>query len=220
MVSSVHRFSRRRILGAAAGLAAIGSPVTWASEDLLATPWQTPGPFYPRNLPLDADADLARVAGRGEQASGVITHVFGRVLDPAGKPLKGVRVEIWQCDAQGFYHHPGDRGGRADPNFQGFGRTQANDEGAYRFRTIKPVSYPGRTPHIHFAIGGPQVRPFTTQMYVAGEAQNLQDVLYRRLGDEAARERCTVVLKPAPEIEPQALAGQFDIVMGRDFLSG
>ena len=215
-----HRLTRRRLLGAAAWAAGLGPVVARAAEDLLATPWQTPGPFYPRNLPLDADADLARVLGREEQASGIITHVFGRVFDPEGRPLKGVSVEIWQCDAQGFYHHPGDRGGRADPNFQGFGRTQANDEGAYRFRTIKPVSYPGRTPHIHFAVDGPQVRPFTTQMYVAGEPQNLQDFLYRRLGDEAARRRCTVALKPAPEIEPEALAGRFDIVIGREFLLG
>ena len=75
---------------------------------------------------------------------------MGRVLTVSGKAVPGVRVEIWQCDAKGYYHHPHDRGGRADPRFQGYGRTSTDEQGQYRFRTIRPVAYPGRAPHIHF----------------------------------------------------------------------
>jgi protocatechuate 3,4-dioxygenase beta subunit len=89
------------------------------------------------------------------RASGTILHLAGRVLDPEGRPVRGVRVEIWQCDAFGVYHHARDRCGPADANFQGFGQTTVDDQGAYRFRTIEPVPYPGRTPHIHLKVAGP-----------------------------------------------------------------
>jgi protocatechuate 3,4-dioxygenase beta subunit len=181
------------------------------------TPGQTEGPFYPLELPLDSDNDLVRVEGRPERASGTILHLGGRVLDPDGRPVRGARVEIWQCDAFGVYHHPGDRGGPADPDFQGFGATEVTDDGAYRFRTIEPVPYPGRTPHIHFKIAGPGFEPLTTQMYVAGHPQNERDFLYRRL-DPKARDLVTVKLVPAPELEPSAKSGarraSFDIVLG------
>ena len=87
----------------------------------IATPPQTSGPFYPLSLPLDADNDLVIVEGRAERAGGTILHLGGRVLDLAGRPVAGVRVEIWQCDAFGVYHHARDRRGPADANFQGFG---------------------------------------------------------------------------------------------------
>ena len=143
------------------------------------------GPFYPLSLPLDADNDLVIVEGRPERAAGTILHLGGRVLDPDGRPVRGARVEIWQCDAFGVYHHPRDRRGPADANFQGFGATTADDQGAWRFRTIEPVPYPGRTPHIHFKIAGPGFEPLTTQMYLAGHPLNERDGLYRRLGEQA-----------------------------------
>jgi protocatechuate 3,4-dioxygenase beta subunit len=184
---------------------------------LSSTPEQTEGPFYPLELPLDSDNDLVRVEGRPERASGTILHLGGRVLDPEGRPVRGARLEIWQCDAFGVYHHPGDRGGPADPDFQGFGATTATDDGGYRFRTIEPVPYPGRTPHIHFKIAGPGFEPLTTQMYVAGHPQNERDFLYRRL-DPKARNLVTVALVPAPDLEPSAKSGArrayFDIVLG------
>ena len=138
------------------------------------------------------------------------------MLGADGRPVRGARIEIWQCDAFGVYHHPRDRGGPADANFQGFGATTSDGEGAYRFRTIEPVPYPGRTPHIHFRIIGPGFEPLTTQMYVAGHALNERDGLYLRLGGQARL--VTVELVPAPDLEPAAKSGArrglFDIVLG------
>ena len=182
---------------------------------LVATPQQTPGPFYPAKLPLDADNDLVRVTGRASRAMGEVIHVFGRVLDPDGRPVQGARVEIWQCDASGRYHHPRDRGGRADPNFQGFGAMEPAADGAFRFRTIKPVPYPGRAPHIHFAVRAPGMPRFTTQMYVKGHPLNARDGILNSVRDPKARASLVVDLQPAPELEEGSLAAKFDIVLAR-----
>jgi protocatechuate 3,4-dioxygenase beta subunit len=198
---------RRQLLLGAALL-----PAT-ARAALPPTPRQGEGPFYPTAPPLDADNDLVEVAGRDGRAAGVVTHVFGRVLDAEGRPLAGARVEIWQCDAAGRYHHPADPRGPADPNFQGFGHARAAEDGGYRFRTIRPVPYPGRTPHIHFAVLAPGRARLVTQMYVAGEPGNARDALYNAIRDPAARARVTVALAPADDIEPGAIAGRFDIVL-------
>jgi protocatechuate 3,4-dioxygenase beta subunit len=207
--------TRRHLMVGVAGLAAMRAVPAVAA--LPGTPEQTEGPFYPLELPLDSDNDLVRVEGRPERASGTILHLGGRVLDPEGRPVRGARLEIWQCDAFGVYHHPGDRGGPADPNFQGFGATTANEDGAWRFRTIEPVPYPGRTPHIHFKIAGPGFEPLTTQMYLAGHPLNERDFLYQRL-DGKARDLVTVALVPAPGLEPTAKTGakraSFEIVLG------
>jgi protocatechuate 3,4-dioxygenase beta subunit len=207
--------SRRRVLGGAGALAA-GATLPARAAALIATPPQTTGPFYPLSLPLDADNDLVIVEGGPERAAGTILHLGGRVLDADGRPVRGARLEIWQCDAFGVYHHSRDRRGPADVNFQGFGATTADDRGAYRFRTIEPVPYPGRTPHIHFKIAGLGFEPLTTQMYLAGHPLNERDGLYRRLGDQARL--VTVGLEPAPDLEPTvksgAKRGLFDIVLG------
>ena len=169
---------RREFLAAAlsaTGALALPHP-TWAA--LTPTPRQTAGPFYPLSLPLDADADPVMVAGRAAPARGTVTHVVGRVLEPGGRAVPGARIEIWQCDALGHYHHPLDGGG-ADPNFQGYGATVADRDGFYRFRTIRPVAYPGRTPHVHFALAGPGFERFTTQMYVAGEPSTTETLCCR-----------------------------------------
>lgn len=146
------------------------------------TPAQTEGPFYPVNLPKDSDGDLLRNGtlnyARGEPAS-----VEGAVTDLQGKPIAGAQVEIWQCDGAGHYHHPGD-GGRADPAFQGFGRVTVGPDGQYRFRTIRPVPYSGRTPHIHVKVKLGSRELLTTQLYVAGDPHNERDFLWRRLGAE------------------------------------
>ena len=96
----------------------------------------------------------------------------------------------------------------------GHGRVLTGADGSYRFRTIRPVAYPGRTPHIHFAVQAPGRRALVTQMYVAGEPLNAADFLYRNLGDARRRAAVTVALDPAPGVEPGALAGTFDIVLG------
>ena len=149
-------------------------------------------------------------------AEGTPLEVTGLVLDRTGRPRAGARVEIWQCDAFGQYHHVGEPEGSGDPNFQGFGAVTANAEGRYAFRTIRPVPYPGRTPHIHFRIAGPGFEPLVTQMYIEGHPLNAEDGIYRRLGERALL--VSVRLEPAPELEPQAKSGAkralFDIVLG------
>ena len=204
---------------ALAGLVIGGS----AAAGLVPTPRQSEGPFYPARIPLDSDTDLVQVADRTEPAAGMVTHVFGRVLTEDGRPMRGARVEIWQCDAFGRYHHPREPRGDADPNFQGYGHMALGADGAYRFRTIRPVPYPGRTPHIHFAVSGPGMRRLTTQMYVAGEPGNARDGILNAVRDPAQRAALIVPLVPAPDLDPGleagALAGRFDIVLGRNLLN-
>jgi protocatechuate 3,4-dioxygenase beta subunit len=215
MASPHLHLSRRQLVMSATAVAGLHALPAGAAA-LVPTPRQSTGPFYPLELPLDADNDLVQVDGRPERAGGTILHLGGRVLDPDGRPVRGVRLEIWQCDALGVYHHPRDPRGPADPNFQGFGSTMVAADGAYRFRTIEPVPYPGRTPHIHFRILGPGVEPLVTQMYIAGQPLNERDFLYQRLGERAVL--VTVRLEAAPELEPQAKSGAkralFDIVLG------
>jgi len=213
-------FPRRVLLAAGMiGTAAAALP-TAAAAALVPTPRQTPGPFYPNKLPLDSDNNLVEVDGRSRPAAGQVTHIFGRILDQSGRPLTSARVEIWQCDALGHYHHPRDRGGQADPDFQGYGRMAVDRDGAYRFRTIKPVAYPGRTPHIHFAVSGAGIERLTTQMYVAGEPLNQRDGILNRVRDGRARARLLVNLQASPDLEAGSLAGRFDIVLDDRFVSG
>ncbi|MBV9151862.1 MAG: intradiol ring-cleavage dioxygenase [Alphaproteobacteria bacterium] len=207
---------RRRVIAASmAGAAVLGIPAILRAAALMATPAQTEGPFYPVSFPVDSDSDLVHVAGHHDAAKGTVTRVSGRVLDLAGRPVTGARVEIWQCDAHGRYHnvHDGDGGQPRDDDFQGFGQTTTDAEGGYRFLTIRPVAYTGRTPHIHFKIMAPGRRRFVTQMYVAGEPQNERDPVLRDIRDPAARARVIVPLQPAPEIAQNALAADFDIVL-------
>jgi protocatechuate 3,4-dioxygenase beta subunit len=212
------RLPRRRMIEAAlAGAAVFGVPgVLRAAEALPPTPQQTAGPFYPQSYPADADNDLVRVAGHAEPAKGTVTRVAGHILDRNGKPFAGARVEIWQCDQNGRYHHVQDAsaGRPLDDNFQGFGRTVTDAVGGYNFVTIRPVPYPGRTPHIHFAVAAPGLPPFTTQMYVEGEPLNERDGLLQSVRDPAARARLIVKLRPAPELAQNALTADFDIVIG------
>lgn len=201
-----HSYERRRMLvwiGAAA-LAPL-APTPLLADDRPATPRMTEGPFYPRKFPQDVDADLTRVAGRGEVAEGTLLEVSGRVLDRSGRPRSGARVEIWQCDARGEYHHVGEPAG--DPNFQGFGAIATDAEGRYAFRTIKPVPYPGRTPHIHFAVAEGGKRKLTSQMFIEGDPGNARDGLYRHLGADAR----LVTMKLASV--GKGLAGTLDIVL-------
>jgi protocatechuate 3,4-dioxygenase, beta subunit len=152
--------------------------------------------------------------GAEGRAEGTVTHVMGRVLGLAGQPISGATVEIWQCDARGRYLHPADTGQQPrDSAFQGYGRAVSGADGAYRFRTVRPVPYPGRTPHIHFAVKAPGRRELVTQMYVAGEPQNERDGLYRSIRDARQRAAVTVRLDQANGIEAGALAGTFDLVL-------
>ena len=217
-------WTRRRVIGAAlstVGLALAGPTSLALASHVMRTPPQTRGPFYPLQLPLDKDNDLVTVAGRSGLAKGEITHVVGRVLDEHGRPVPKARIEVWQCDANGRYRHPGDRGGAPpDPNFQGYGEFITGVAGTYRFRTIKPVPYPGRAPHIHFAIGGPGVKPLVTQLYVEGAPENQRDSPLNSLPDLDARRRLIVPFESDAALRSGELIARFDVVLAIDGASG
>ena len=204
--------ARRKLLAASlAGVALAGLPWRARAQARVATPQQTAGPFYPREFPADGDNALVAVKGRSGLAKGELLLLAGAVMDVSGRPLAGARVEIWQCNAFGRYHHPGDRSSAPlDPDFQGWGEFVTGANGDYRFRTIKPVPYPGRTPHIHFRISGRAVPELVTQMYIEGEPGNERDGLYSWL-EPPARAAVTVRLDKASN--GKALAGRFDIVL-------
>lgn len=178
-----------------------------ARTTLHPTPSQTEGPFYPAELPADHDGDLLR-KGSADYRRGTPVWLDGVVTDTVGTPVRGAQVEIWQCDHQGRYHHPGD-GGRADPDFQGFGRVTVDREGRYRFRAIRPVAYGGRTPHIHIKVRLGTREQLTTQLYVAGDPGNARDVLWRNLRSEADRAALTIPFQPGPD----GLQARFPIVL-------
>jgi protocatechuate 3,4-dioxygenase beta subunit len=152
----MHGYSadRRRVIFGVAALASWPWTVLAAGEKQLpATPADAEGPFYPVEIPEDSDNDLLRVMGRDAVAGGLLTYLHGRVMDREGQRIDGARVEIWQCDHAGVYHHPGDAG-TPDDNFQGFGAMVTNRQGEYHFRTLRPVPYTGRTPHVHYRVTG------------------------------------------------------------------
>ena len=205
------RPARRGLLLATPGLIL---PAAAPAQGRIATPAQTRGPFYPVTLPADTDADLVRLRGAAAEAMGTVTHLSGRITDTVGTPVPGALVEIWQCDAQGIYRHPrAPRTERFDPNFQGFGRALTNARGTYAFRTLRPVPYPGRTPHIHVQVTRPAGAALVTQLYVAGEPLNARDGLLNGIRDPRARAAVIIPFTPADRLEPGALRAVFDIVL-------
>ena len=161
-----------------------------------AIPGQMLGPFYPLQPDPAAGNDLTTVDGRG-RALGTPLTIVGRVQDTAGRAQSGVQVEIWQTNARGRYHHPHDNSPPPlDPNFRGYGRDTTGSGGDYRFRTVMPVSYPGRTPHVHFRLSRGARELLVTQMYLPGEAgrQNQRDGLFMSV-DAAARSRLVGVVQ-------------------------
>jgi protocatechuate 3,4-dioxygenase beta subunit len=185
------------------------------AADLVATPSQTEGPFYPVALPADTDMDLVQVRGQAAHAMGTVLHLQGRVLDASGKPISGAMVEIWQCDSQGLYDHPRQPGReRRDAAFQGYGKVVTDGQSLYRFRTLKPVAYAGRSPHIHLKVATADGRRLTTQFYLAGDPLNERDFVYRdAMRDPRRRERIDMRLEPANGLEPGAFATTMDIVI-------
>jgi protocatechuate 3,4-dioxygenase beta subunit len=182
--------SRRTVTAALVALPAVWTGArAQAPAPRRATPSQTEGPYYPVALPKDSDADLLR-NGTLSYTRGQPVWLDGTVTDLQGKPVAGAQVEIWQCDEAGHYHHPGD-GDRADKAFQGFGKVVAGADGRYRFRTIRPAAYSGRTPHIHVKVRLGQRELLTTQLYVAGDPGNERDFIWRRMD---AQDRAAVTV--------------------------
>jgi protocatechuate 3,4-dioxygenase beta subunit len=200
---------------AAAGAAFWTVPGAFA-EALTLTPKQTEGPFYPDKLPLDTDNDLLVLNDAATPALGEVTWLGGRILGPDGSPIRGALVEIWQCDSTGVYLHSGSGGNleKRDRNFQSFGRFLTGRTGEYVFRTIKPVPYPGRAPHIHFAVKMKGREKWTTQCYIKGHPGNERDGIWRNLGSQPLKDAVTVAFDPLPGSKAGELSATFDIVMG------
>ena len=216
MIILPNRLPRRTFLSEviALGTAAYFVPGVYAQE-LTRTPDQTEGPFYPDRLPLDTDNDLIVINNSVTPAVGQITHFSGRVRDARGNPVRNANVEIWQVDNNAAYLHTrsGNRE-RRDANFQGFGRFLTGVNGEYYFRTIKPVPYPGRTPHIHVAVKIRGRDPFNTQCYIRGHEGNARDGVLQGVRDERARESLIVDFTPVPMSRTNELAARFEIVLG------
>lgn len=210
------RLTRRTLLGGmAAGAAALYVPGVMA-EELVRTPAQTEGPFYPDKLPLDTDNDLIVINDQLTPSVGTITWLSGRLLDMAGNPIRNATIEIWQCDNNGAYLHSGtNNADKRDTNFQGFGRFLTGSTGEYLFRTIRPVAYPGRSPHIHVCVKMKGKKEFVTQCYVKGDPGNERDGIWRSLRDPKQRDAVTVDFAPIKESKLGELAAKFDIVLGK-----
>jgi len=198
-------------------LAATGGVLTQRvyAEALTLTPRQTEGPFYPDHLPLDRDNDLVTRAEGAPNAEGIVTEFGGRLLRADGEPVAGAVIELWQTDTHGNYIHS--RGALAgkerDPHFQGYGMIETNAAGEYRFRTILPGLYTGRTRHYHISVNRHAKRLLTTQLYIAGEPGNERDGLLRAIRDP--EQRLSIIREFAPPT-PDAThrVATWDIVLG------
>ncbi len=211
----VHLFVPSRRLFLAAAAVPLFTVRGAFAEELTKTPKQTEGPFYPDKLPLDTDNDLLVINDDLTPAVGEVTHLTGKVTDVTGTPVRNAVVEIWQCDANGAYLHSGTGNkSKHDKHFQGFGRFVTSSTGDYYFRTIKPVAYPGRTPHIHVKVkrGGKEL--LTTQCYIAGHPGNARDGVLRGIKDAKAREAVAVAFAPMKESKAGELTAHFPIVLG------
>ncbi len=208
-------YNRRSFLGhLASGIILFNDSAAFA-DALMRTPQQTQGPFYPDKLPLDTDNDLLTINDEITPAVGEVTYLSGRILDVRGEPVRNAIVEIWQVDNNGAYLHSGSANSASrDRNFQGFGRFLTGSTGEYLFRTIKPVPYPGRTPHVHFAVKRKGRDKFTTQCYVKGEPRNEQDSILMDIRDPKERASIIVPFVPIKESRIGELTARFDIVLG------
>jgi protocatechuate 3,4-dioxygenase, beta subunit len=199
----------------AVGSALFAVPGLFA-EQLALTPRQTEGPFYPDKLPLDTDNDLIVINDGVTPAVGEITWLSGRLLTAAGSPIQNATIEIWQCDSTGVYLHSKTGGDKAkrDTNFQCFGRFVTGTTGEYVFRTIKPVPYTGRAPHIHMAVKRKGQKELVSQCYIKGYAGNEKDGVWKGIKDERQRANVTIDFAPLAGSKVGELAAKWDIVMG------
>jgi len=182
------------------------------------------GPVYGDRPVGELDNDLTRQHGGEPIGERMILH--GRVLDGDGRAVRGTLVEVWQANSAGRYRHARElHPAPLDPNFDGGGRTLTDDEGRYRFTTIKPGAYPWgnhpnawRAAHIHISLFGPAfVTRLVTQMYFPGDPLFFQDPIFHSVPDPRDRERMVCGFDLDNTVEEWALAYKFDIVLrGRD----
>jgi protocatechuate 3,4-dioxygenase beta subunit len=213
-IENIYPNRRKMLKSMAFGTALLTTPGLMADE-LTKTPKMTEGPFYPNQLPLDTDNDLLILNDKLTSAVGTITHLTGKVVGTDGKPIRNATVEIWQVDNKGSYLHSAGGGGKGrDKHFQGFGRFLTGSKGEYYFRTIKPVPYPGRTPHIHVAVNKGGKRILATQLFIKDEPQNERDGLLLGIRDPKLRDLLIVDFKKVKDSRIGELAAHFDIVIG------
>jgi protocatechuate 3,4-dioxygenase, beta subunit len=182
------------------------------------------GPVYGHTDIAETDSDLTRQHAGEPQGERII--VTGRVLDDNGRPVPRTLVEIWQTNAAGRYRHSNDNHpAPLDPNFTGAGRARTDDNGFYRFTSIKPGAYPWknhpnawRPAHIHFSLFGPAlVTRLVTQMYFPGDPLFPYDPIFQSIPDERARQRLVAEFDLATTQPEWALAYRFNIVLrGRE----
>ncbi len=178
------------------------------------------GPVYPYARIETGDNDLTRQHDGEPQGERII--VEGRVLDEDGRPIPQTLVEVWQANAAGRYAHRSDQhAAPLDPNFSGAGRTVTDEDGHYRFVTIRPGAYPWRNhanawrpAHIHFSLFGTSfLSRLVTQMYFPGDPLLPYDPIINTIPDERARERLIAAFD-LDLTEPEwALGFRFDIVV-------
>ncbi len=178
------------------------------------------GPLFGSNPIGETDNDLTR-QGIGEPLGERII-VAGQVLDEDGRPVRGALVEVWQANASGRYAHPRDNhAAPLDPNFVGAGRVVTDDDGRYRFVTIKPGAYPWRNhanawrpAHIHFSLfGSAFLSRLVTQMYFPGDPLLAGDPVLQSIPGAEARDRLVSTLDPGLTEPEWALGYRFDLVL-------
>lgn len=216
---SVFDVRRREVLLMSAVIASYGTAgvagVGRAEAKLQRTPGQILGPFYPLTE-MPETTDLTRVPGRSGRAEGQVLNVIGKVLNLSGEPVRNAKMEVWQANAQGRYTHPSDPNpAPLDPNFDGSAILHTDEEGRYRFTTVKPAAYPAgpnlmRPAHIHFQVTGQQDR-LVTQMYFEGDQYNSTDPFLNSAGRKELL--ITKILDPTPDLEPGSKMAVFDIVV-------
>jgi protocatechuate 3,4-dioxygenase, beta subunit len=182
------------------------------------------GPVYGHEDVGKLDHDLTR-QHEGEPLGERII-LSGRVLDGDGRPVRDTLVELWQANAAGRYRHDVDRHpAPLDPNFSGGGRCVTDNEGHYRFITVKPGAYPWRNhpnawraAHIHLSLFGPAFATrLVTQMYFPGDPLFFQDPIFHSVRESIDRERLISEFDLDNTVPEWALAYSFDIVLrGRD----
>lgn len=180
------------------------------------------GPVYGQSSVGPLDNDLTRNALRNGQVLGERIIVTGRVLDEFARPVRNALLEVWQANAAGRYIHKNDQhDAPLDPNFTGAGRVLTDENGEYRFTTIRPGAYPWRNhhnawrpAHIHFSVFGSNfLERMVTQMYFPGDPLLPFDPIYNGIPDPGARER--LISRYAHDVtQPEwALGYRFDIVL-------
>jgi protocatechuate 3,4-dioxygenase beta subunit len=204
------------------GLRAPGKPLIPLRQTLS----EITGPVFGQGCVTDLDADLTRSAARNGAPLGERIIVTGRVQDEDGRPVPDTLIEIWQANAAGRYVHATDQhDAPLDPNFLGAGRVVTDQEGRYRYITIKPGAYPWgnhangwRPNHIHLSLVGPSFATrLVTQMYFPGDPLLRLDPIFNGVPDQAARERLIAAFSIDVTEPGWALGYTFDIVLrGRE----